>query len=60
MKKVFEIILGLASLFFLMVAGAENPDGSCSPVWTIGFLTLALICGWGWKKLNTYKPSRNV
>ena len=34
----------------IILAGCENPDGSCNLLWTLGFITLSLVFAWGYKK----------
>ena len=57
MKKIFETILGLGCLFSLVLAGAEEPDGSCNLVWTLGFLALSALLGWLWSKVAGIKKT---
>ena len=45
MKKALANISGPGCLASLVIAGAENLDGSCSLAWTLGFLTLAAVLG---------------
>ena len=46
MKKALEIILSVVCFASIILAGAENPDGSCNPKWTLGFLALAVASGY--------------
>lgn len=59
MKKILEIICGLSCLVCLVLAGGENPDGSCNLVWTLSFLALAVFFGWALGKLSK-TPRRYV
>lgn len=52
MKKALANICGPGCLASLVIAGAENLDGSCNLAWTLGFLTLAAVLGWAYGKLN--------
>ena len=45
MKKTLEAILALCCILSLVLAGAEEVDGSCNLLWTLGFLALAAIFG---------------
>lgn len=49
MKRIAKTILGCACFAAIILAGAENPDGSCNLVWTLSFLAIALLCGLGRK-----------
>ena len=46
MKKALEIILSVVCVTALILAGAENADGSCNVQWTLGFLALAVASGY--------------
>ncbi len=52
MKKATATTCGLGCLIALVLAGAENLDGSCNLAWTLGFFTLAAVLGWAYGKLN--------
>lgn len=55
MKRIAKIICGCACFAAIILAGAENPDGSCNLVWTLSFLAVAVLSGLGWKKLEEAK-----
>lgn len=55
MKRIAKIICGCACSSAIILAGAENPDGSCNIVWTLSFLAVAVLSGLGWKKLEEAK-----
>lgn len=55
MKRIAKIICGCACFASIILAGAENPDGSCNLIWTACFIAVALISGYGYKKLETTK-----
>ena len=55
MRKIFKSILGCVCFASIILAGAENPDGSCNLFWTIGFLALAVLSGLGLKKMEAAK-----
>ena len=52
MKKVLKTVLAVACFAGIILAGCENPDGSCNLIWTLGFLALATIAGYGLKKME--------
>ena len=54
-KIILQSILGCACFAAIILAGAENPDGSCNLVWTLSFLAVAILSGLGWKKLEEAK-----
>lgn len=45
MKRLLKGIAGATCVTSVILAGCERPDGSCDIVWTLGFMTLALISG---------------
>ena len=51
MKKILTFILSVVCFSAIILAGAENPDGSCNLIWTLGFLALAVISGFGLKRI---------
>ena len=55
MKRIAKIICGCACFAAIILAGAENPDGSCNIIWTLSFLAVAVLSGLGWKKLEEAK-----
>ena len=55
MKKVLKTVLAVACFAGIILAGCENPDGSCNLIWTLGFLALATIAGYGLKKMEEAK-----
>lgn len=52
MKKIFETILGFACLLAILLAVAENPDGSLNIAWSLSCIAIAAFCGWLWGKMN--------
>ena len=50
MKKIVKTILGCVCVASVILAGAENPDGSCNLLWTLGWMAIAVISGLGLKK----------
>ena len=55
MKNVLKTILAVACFAGIILAGCENPDGSCNIIWTLGFLALSVIAGYGLKKMEEAK-----
>lgn len=55
MRKIVKAILAAACIAGIILAGCENPDGSCNLIWTLGFLALALISGYGLKNMEEAK-----
>lgn len=43
MKKIVKSILAIACFFSIILAGGENPDGSCNIFWTMSWLGVAVI-----------------
>ena len=52
MKKIAKTILAVICFSAVILAGAENPDGSCNLAWTIGCLGIALASGAGLKRME--------
>ena len=50
MKKVLRTIAGIVCLASIVLAGCEEPDGSCNLWWTLGFMSLAFLTGMYLKK----------
>ena len=55
MKRIAKTILGCVCFAAIILAGAENPDGSCNILWTLSFLAVAVLSGLGWKKIEEAK-----
>lgn len=52
MKKIVSILCALGSLTSLMLGAAQNPDGSCNALWSLGCIALGVILGYIAVKLN--------
>lgn len=52
MKKITKTILAVACFAGIILAGCEEPDGSCNIVWTLGWMALAVVAGIGLKKME--------
>ena len=55
MKKTLKSVLAVACFAGIVLAGCENPDGSCNIVWTLGFMALAALAAYGLKKMEEAK-----
>ena len=55
MKKTLKSVLAVACFAGIVLAGCENPDGSCNVVWTLGFMALAALAAYGLKKMEEAK-----
>ncbi len=55
MKRIVKSFLAIVCFASIILAGAENPDGSCNLVWTLGFMAIAVLSGVGIKKLEGVK-----
>lgn len=52
MKKTIKSILAVACFAGIILAGCEEPDGSCNIIWTLGFMALAFASAIGIKKID--------
>lgn len=52
MKKLTKALLATICLVGIILAGAENPDGSCNLAWTLSWLAAATLSGIGLKKME--------
>lgn len=55
MRKFFEIIICLVFFLAVILAGAENPDGSCNLIWTLSCLAIASLSAWAYNKVSEHK-----
>lgn len=55
MRKFFEIIICLVFFLAVILAGAENPDGSCNLIWTLSCLAIASLSAWAFNKVSEHK-----
>ena len=55
MKKTLKSVLAVACFAGIVLAGCENPDGSCNILWTLGFMALAALAAYGLKKMEEAK-----
>ena len=52
MKKIVKTILAVACFSGIILAGCENPDGSCNLLWSLTFIGIAGFSGLGYKALE--------
>lgn len=55
MRKFLEIIICLVLFLAVILAGAENPDGSCNLIWTLSCLAIASLSAWAFNKVSEHK-----
>ena len=55
MRKIMKRISGCACVTSIVLAGCETPDGGISLPWTLGFIALALLSAFAYKKLEGAK-----
>ena len=61
MKKILKSIASVVCATSVILAGAENLDGSPNVVWTVAFLGLAVVSGLVFNRLDkkTCKTTNN-
>lgn len=50
--KTLKTILGCLCVASIILAGAENPDGSCNVIWTLGWMASAVVSALIWGHLD--------
>ena len=55
MRTFLEIIICLVFFLAVILAGAENPDGSCNLIWTLSCLAIASLRAWAFNKVSEHK-----
>lgn len=55
MKKIVKTILAVACFAGIILAGCEEPDGSCNIIWTLSWMAVAAASGLGLKKMEEAK-----
>lgn len=55
MKKALKTILAVACVTGIILAGCEEPDGSCNIIWTLSWLSVAVASGLGLKRMGEAK-----
>ena len=53
--KTLKKFLGAIAITSIILAGCENPDGSCNLLWSLTFLGIAGFSGLGYKALEDEK-----
>ena len=53
--KTLTRFLGAIAVVAIILAGCENPDGSCNLLWSLTFLGIAGFSGLGYKALEDEK-----
>ncbi len=53
--KTLQKFLGAIAVVALILAGCENPDGSCNLLWSLTFIGIAGFSGLGYKALEDEK-----
>lgn len=52
MKKTIKSILAVACFAGIILAGCEEPDGTCNLIWTLGWITMSVISALAYHKLE--------
>ena len=47
MKKIVKTLLAVACFAGIILAGCEEPDGTCNLTWTLSWLAVATVSGLG-------------
>jgi len=55
MKKVAKTILAVACIAGIILAGCEEPDGSCNLIWTLSWIGVAVLSGLLIKRMEVSK-----
>ena len=53
--KTLQKLLAAIAVVALILAGCENPDGSCNLLWSLTFIGIAGFSGLGYKALEDEK-----
>ena len=51
-KKIVKTVLAIVCFTSIILAGGENPDGSCNLVWSLSWIAVAYISGRHYMKLE--------
>ena len=52
MKTALKTILAVACFAGILLAGCEEPDGTCNIIWTLSWLAVATASGLGFKRIE--------
>lgn len=55
MKKALKTLLAAACFAGIILAGCEEPDGTCNLVWTLSWIAVATAAGLGFRKVEQSK-----
>ena len=55
MRKILKTTTATTCFASIILAGCETPDGGVCLPWTIGFLALAVLSGYAFKRLKEAK-----
>jgi len=56
-KIIVKTVLAIVCFTSIILAGGENPDGSCNLAWTLTWIAVAFLSGRGFYKLeNSARP----
>ena len=55
LKKALKTLLAVACFAGIILAGCEEPDGSCNIIWTLSWLSVAVASGLGLKRMEAAK-----
>ena len=55
MRKILKTITAVACFASIILAGCETPDGGVCLPWTLGFIGLAVLSGYAFKRLEEAK-----
>ena len=54
-KRIVEVILTTTAGIALLLACAENPDGSVNIIWSLGCLAVTIICAKTLERTGAFK-----
>ena len=52
MKKFFKSATASVCMASVILAGCATPDGGICVWWTLGFIALAVLSGYGYRKME--------
>ena len=55
MQKIVKSLLAVACFAGIVLAGCEEPDGSCNLIWTLSWLGVAVLSGLLIKRMEEAK-----
>ena len=51
-KTIVKTVLAIVCFTSIILAGGENPDGSCNIAWNLTWIAVAYLSGRGFSKLE--------